>query len=145
MSQSYYSHKPDTEKRFQCRHIFTDGHRCGSASLRSEEFCYFHHNSRKPVPNRELHTRALHREVFDIPNPEDRSAIQHSLGEVLQRIACNDIDPRRAGLLLYGLQIAALILPPQIPAAQPTPAVEEIEIDPTYGPLAPRQEMEAVQ
>jgi hypothetical protein len=43
--------------------------------------------------------------------PEDRSAIQLAIGEVLRRIASNDIDPHRAGLLLYGLQIASLNLP----------------------------------
>src|SRR5258708_40196450 len=46
------------------------------------------------------------------PLPEDRSAIQRSIGEVLLRIARNEIDPKRAGLLLYGLQIASLNLPP---------------------------------
>src|SRR5258708_38188956 len=39
----------NTPKRFQCRHIFTDGHRYGSACLRNEEFCYYHHTTRRPV------------------------------------------------------------------------------------------------
>ena len=53
------------------------------------------------------------RSSFDLPLPEDRSAIQASIGIILQRIATNDLDPRRAGLLLYGLQIASLNLPKQ--------------------------------
>ncbi len=36
-------------KRYQCRHIFTDGHRCGSPCLRHEDFCYYHHTTRRPV------------------------------------------------------------------------------------------------
>ena len=34
----------DNPKRYQCRHIFTDGHRCGSPCLRGEELCYY------PIP-----------------------------------------------------------------------------------------------
>jgi hypothetical protein len=38
---------------------------------------------------------------------EDRSAVQIVLTEVLRALAANQIDTKRAGLLLYGLQIAA--------------------------------------
>ena len=98
----------DAPKRYQCRHIFTDGHRCASPCLRQEEFCYSHHTTRRPVEN--PRQRRSRRSTFHLPLPEDRSAIQSSIGEVLQRIASNEIDPRRAGLLLYGLQIASLNL-----------------------------------
>ena len=37
-------------RQYQCRHIFTDGHRCGSICLRGEPFCYYHHTTRKPAP-----------------------------------------------------------------------------------------------
>src|SRR5579864_2827730 len=100
-------------EQFQCRHIFTDGRRCGSPAIRgpegTESFCYFHHNSRRPI--QDAPTRKRRQSRFTLPNPEDRSAIQQSIGEVLRRIASNEIDPRRAGLLLYGLQIASLNLP----------------------------------
>ncbi len=136
-------HQPDTPKRFQCRHIHTEGRRCGSASLRGEEFCYFHHTSRKPVAN--PRTRRSRQSTFDLPLPEDRGAIQLSIGEVLRRIAANAIDPRRAGLLLYGLQIAALNLPPHKPSRtrheQESPVIEEIVTDPTHGPVAPAFEL----
>ena len=82
----------DTKKRYQCRHIFTDGRRCGSACLRHEEFCYYHHTTRRPIDN--PRQRRSCRSAFNIPLPEDRSAIQHSIGEVLRRIASNEIDPR---------------------------------------------------
>ena len=81
----------ESKKRYQCRHIFTDGRRCGSACLRHEEFCYYHHTTRRPAEN--PHQRRTRRTTFDLPLPEDRSAIQHSIGEVLRRIASNDIDP----------------------------------------------------
>ncbi len=133
-------------KQYQCRHIFTDGHRCASPCLRSQEFCYYHHTTRKPIANPKQ--RRSRRSTFHLPLPEDRSAIQASIGEVLQRIAANDIDPRRAGLLLYGLQIASLNLPKAQPATQrnsqtttPIQTVEEITIDTTFGVLAPRTEL----
>jgi hypothetical protein len=106
-------------KQYQCRHIFTDGHRCGSPCLRGEDLCYYHHTTRKPVADPQQ--RRGRRSAFDLPLPEDRSAIQHSIGEVLRRIASNDIDPRRAGLLLHGLQIASLNLPKPRPTATPGP------------------------
>jgi hypothetical protein len=142
-------------KHYQCRHIFTDGHRCASPCLRHEDFCYYHHTTRKPVANPQK--RRSRRTTFHLPLPEDRSAILQSIGEVLQRIAANDIDPRRAGLLLYGLQIANTVLPkePKEPATASrrytrsshdespiTPqTVEEITHDPTHGILAPRAEI----
>ena len=101
----------ETTKQYQCRHIFTDGHRCGSPCLRGEDLCYYHHTTRKPVVDPQQ--RRGRRSSFDLPLPEDRSAIQQSIGEVLRRIASNDIDSRRAGLLLYGLQIASTNLPRQ--------------------------------
>jgi hypothetical protein len=146
MQNAIIDNANETPKRYQCRHIFTDGHRCGSACLRNEEFCYYHHTTRMPAAN--PRTRRGRRSTFALPLPEDRSAIQASIGEVLQRIAANDIDPRRAGLLLYGLQIASLNLPkPQVatrhqrsssPAAE---VVEEIYTHPDLGILAPKAEV----
>ena len=126
--------------RYQCRHIFTDGHRCGSICLRGEPFCYYHHTTRKPAPRKSLGSHAS----FDLPLPEDRSAIQSAIGTIIQRIASNDLDPRRAGLLLYALQIASLNLPKQQPQRdEDAPEqVHEITTDPELGTLAPQTEIE---
>src|SRR5712672_3511511 len=136
-------HTTEQPKQYQCRHIFTDGRRCASPCLRQQEFCYYHHTTRRPVANPTQ--RRTRRSTFHLPLPEDRSAIQASIGEVLQRIAANDIDPRRAGLLLYGLQIASLNLPkPQRETSLATAipeTVEEITIDSELGVVAPRAEL----
>jgi len=144
-----------TQKRFQCRHIFTDGHRCGSPVLlletpnpaqpeqTHEDFCYYHHTTRRPAPR----VLALARPgdgpaqtAFALPLPEDRSAIQAAIGSVLAHIAANTLDPRRAGLLLYGLQIAALNLPPRdryLDRYEEIPeSVTAIVTHPTHGPIA---------
>ena len=131
-------------KRYQCRHIFTDGHRCGSPCLRHEDFCYYHHTTRRPV--QDPRQRPARTALFDLPMPEDRAAIQLSIGEVLRRIARNEIDPRRAGLLLYGLQIASTNLPRQTKPSRntrdeaPSTSIEDITTDPEQGLLAPQSE-----
>ena len=143
--------EPTPETRFRCRHIHVSGTRCGSPCLRREPFCYFHHTTRPPVTPAQVAARAARRADFALPMPEDRAAIQLSIGEVLQRIAANQLDPRRAGLLLYGLQIASLNLPRPQPAASRAEAeaeaaletVEEITVDPELGTLAPRADIEA--
>ena len=45
--------------------------------------------------------------AIEIPLLKDRSAIQHALTEVARAIANNNMDTKRAGLLLYSLQIAS--------------------------------------
>jgi hypothetical protein len=137
----------EAPKQYQCRHIFTDGRRCASPCLRKEEFCYYHHTTRRPVANPQQ--RRGRRSAFHLPlpDPNDRSGIQIAIGEVLQRIAANEIDPRRAGLLLYGLQIASLNLGKTQPATRTSDeretveTVEEITIDPALGILAPQAEI----
>ncbi|ADW68891.1 hypothetical protein AciX9_1845 [Granulicella tundricola MP5ACTX9] len=136
--------------RYQCRHIHTDGRRCGSPTLRHEHFCYYHHTTRKPIPRADLEARYADQNrcaPFDLPIPEDRAAIQLAIGEILRRIAANQLDNRRAGLLLYGLQIAATNLPPQRqPATEPKAErelVEDTVQDPTHGTLAPEAEYAA--
>jgi len=140
--------KPD---RKQCRHILTSGHRCQSPCLKSaatgdEPFCYYHHTTRHPVTG--LKTRRARQSTFELPLIEDRSAIQAAINEILSRIASNDLDPRRAGLLLYGLQIASLNQSAQEAANRPrnssryasedhTHTVLEITEDPEFGLLAP--------
>ncbi len=146
--------------RFQCRHIFTDGHRCGSPCLRNEQLCYFHHTTRRP-PAPSPHPRRR-RAAFDLPLLEDRSAVQAALNQILGRLAANTLDPRRAGLLLYGLQIAGANLPQtarqpsaprstpswrqarslNAPAPRPELTVEEITSDPALGTLAPPAPLE---
>jgi hypothetical protein len=126
----------EEESSFQCRHIHVDGRRCGSPCLRNELFCYYHHTTRKPIAPNDLATRKARSVHFDLPNPDERSSIQSAIGEVLQRIAANEIDVKRAGLLLYGLQIASLNLPKANATARLEDPVEEITIDPTYGALA---------
>ncbi len=138
----------DEPTRLQCRHIKPDGIRCGSPSLRNESFCYYHHTARRPGPRQPQVLTAADRKcsTFNLPSPADlneRPGVQLAIALILHKIANNEIDPRRAGLLLYGLQIASGNLKQERPDkkyVQPEP-VEEITEDPTHGPLAPEGEV----
>ena len=86
-----------------CRHIMPNGTRCHSPLLRGTPYCYFHTR---------LHRIATEKtqgkeEPISIPVLEDRSAIQVALAQILNGLASSKLDPRRAGLFLYGLQIAS--------------------------------------
>ena len=146
---------PDTTKSFQCRHIHTTGRRCGSPSLRGEHLCYFHDTSRRPGAKADAEAIAagypIKLPVLHFDSFEDRPSVQHCLLEVMNRIACGAIDLKLAGILLYGLQIAANNLPPEPRPARAAPnhetqplepvSVEDITHDPDYGRLAPIAEM----
>ena len=83
-----------------CTHIQVTGVRCGSPPLRGEQFCYFHQRMVRGVatpPNARLHP---------IAQIESEEAIQASLMEVINALARNTIDLKRAELLLRALHIA---------------------------------------
>jgi hypothetical protein len=101
------------ENRVLCSHTLPDtktrpAHRCGSPALRGESFCFYHHPTRAVIRN--PHARRAHRTTrknFTIPAPTCHADIQRSLSELARRIAANQIDLKRANLLLTALQIVA--------------------------------------
>lgn len=110
-----------------CRQIRSNGARCGSPALRGKAFCYWHFNSlrrhtaAKPVPTEAAiltprdNTREpqlVHQPIaapltLDLPPLEDREAIQLAVSMLCAALARNEIEPRRAALLRYGLQVAS--------------------------------------
>jgi hypothetical protein len=130
-------------KRYLCRHIFTDGHRCGSYALRSQNFCYYHQTHRTPVlANVRRRQPQSGFDLTRLDGLDNATAIQLALSEVLGRIAANAIDSKTAWLLLYGLQVAAGNLRRSRPNPDPLP--EAIVEDATHGQLAEPEEGRAV-
>ncbi len=84
-------------KPARCEHIKTNGTRCDSPALRGRRLCYFHYNCRLP-------------QIQLVPILEDGTAIQLGLLEIIRALLDERIDTKRAGLVLYALQIAALNL-----------------------------------
>jgi hypothetical protein len=103
-----------------CRHIKTNGARCGSPAMTNHAFCYFHRNlaSRhprlpEPIPTI-IHPHNPTREfqiatepILNLPPLEDRESIQLAASMIIGALARNTLDTKRAGTLLYGLQVAS--------------------------------------
>src|SRR5208337_4756857 len=90
-----------------CRHIKEDGFFCQGAPLRGREYCRFHLRAlgRRIRMARERARREPHRLV--LPILEDMNAVHVALMQVLDAVAADQLDDKRAGLLLYGLQQAS--------------------------------------
>ncbi len=94
----------------ECRHIFTSGKKCQSPAIQHQNFCYFHQNTRKrPSPASEPYDpyTAPQDTAHHLTPLDDADAIQLALSDVVLALAANRIDPRRARILIYGLQVAA--------------------------------------
>jgi hypothetical protein len=96
--------KPPKQEAFRnvraCQHIKVTGVPCGGPPMRGEQFCYFHQRMLRGVktpPNVRIHPVAL---------IEDEESIQASLMEIINALARNHIDLRRADLMLKALWIA---------------------------------------
>ncbi len=79
----------------------TSGKKCEAPVLKGEHFCYYHtrlHSAAKKITPSDS---------IEIPVIEDRCSLQLVLAQVLKALVNNNIDRHRAGLLLYGLQIAS--------------------------------------
>lgn len=85
-----------------CTHRFADHHRCGSPALRGEQHCYYHHPNRRPVAN-PYERRA--RRGFHLTPPDSPQTLQLALGQIVQRLAANQLDVHRAGQIIYTLQL----------------------------------------
>lgn len=88
-----------------CHHVHPTSKRCGSPALRGEQFCFYHHPTRRPP------TRVPSRKPFDVDAITDPEALQIALSEVIRRLADNTLDLKRASLLLTTLQMAKANLP----------------------------------
>jgi hypothetical protein len=95
----------DTTNRTRCTHNKSRGGRCGSPALRGGNLCYFHSEQRGSV-DQIRERKARHRSIT-LSSIRTREEIQRAIEAVMQAIAGAEIDSRRAGLLLYSLQIAA--------------------------------------
>src|ERR1700679_3334888 len=115
-----------TSKRYICRHIHTAGNRCGSPALNGEEFCYFHHTTRRG-PRPADHDYLCPNSAFDLPSLEDRPSIQLAIAVVARRIALNQIDLKRGRLLLYAFRIASTNLPKAPHTAERDEEIEQVE------------------
>lgn len=114
-----------------CRHIRVNGERCSAPALTHQIFCYYHVELERRHRRRSRHVEddpaILHPmslqdgtqrdPIFaepsdpplqlDLPPLEDRHSIQVALSMVITALAEGRIDPKRAAMLFYGLQVAS--------------------------------------
>lgn len=89
-----------------CRHIKEDGRFCGSAALKDRDRCYFHLRAQGQRLRAAQQASRGAPAVIDLPLLEDAYAIQTGLQRVLEAVAADRLEFKRAKLLLYGLQLA---------------------------------------
>jgi hypothetical protein len=88
----------------QCRHVKTDGARCGCPAVRAHHFCHWHAQMRA---HERRHSSAEARALpLQLPPLEDAHSIQLALMEVGRALLEDRISDKKAGLLLYMLQTA---------------------------------------
>jgi hypothetical protein len=112
---------PNQEILGFCSHIFAasataPAHSCGSPALRGQSFCYYHHPARPHVLSRDerrarVRSHRIARQSITLPIPTTRAELLGSLSKLLSLIAANQIDHRRAGILLRALNAAGKHLP----------------------------------
>jgi len=80
----------------RCQHVKADGTRCGSPALTQRPYCYAHAQMLRPA-----------QPLGPLPALEDANGIQCALMQVADALVRDQIDYKRAALLLYALQIAS--------------------------------------
>jgi hypothetical protein len=107
------------------------GKKCHSPALRSKSYCYYHNNlHRLSDPS----SRAA--KELPVAAIEDTRGIQIALTQVLGALNSPHMDTRRAGLLLYGLNLASH-LASRVAAPEPTECVRDLPSGNETEPLAP--------
>ena len=109
----------------RCQHIKTNGTQCGSPALREGKFCYHHRECR---PER-VTVKGANGKVSKILVPvfEDAHSIQTMVRQVVMLMLEDKIDDKKAGRVLYALQIASANLK-RMEAEKPRPA--QVVVDP---------------
>lgn len=89
-----------------CQHIKMNGDRCGAPALRDRKFCRFHHCC--GAVEVDVSTSAtVPAAPFFLPVLEDAASIQLAITQVCEHLLHRRLDPKKAGVLLYAMQVAS--------------------------------------
>jgi len=110
----------------RCQHIKVNGTQCGSPARRNERYCHFH---RENQPERVRVAGEDGKASVEVLMPvlEDAQSIQSVVRQVAMLILGGKIDNKKAGLMLYALQIASSNLK-RMEVEKPRPA--QVVVDP---------------
>ena len=88
-----------------CRHIKTNGRRCGSPALTTSAFCHFHQKARRSrMRTLSAGTGLSTNVVHPLRNAQ---SMQQAISMVLNGLASGRIHPKVANRMLHALSIAA--------------------------------------
>jgi hypothetical protein len=90
----------------QCQYIRTNGSQCGSPALRNQSLCYYHDRQR-PIAKTFPGPAQFPPAPFFLPLLEDFSSIQRGLSKVCEHLLQRRLDPKKAGVLIYAMQLAS--------------------------------------
>ena len=139
MPNTYAEMYREPSKPHQCVHSSEeDGTRCRAIAMHNEMMCY-HHRPDIILP-------VLENDPFLLENLDTREAIQHALGQIAARLACNHMDFERARLLLQTINAAMRNLPPHLrprtalsTESAPTTVFQAQRPEPHAGPVIPTE------
>ena len=90
-----------------CNHLYDDGNHCGSAAVTGRDYCCYHLRYRgRLMRMAQARARGQHFHL-DLPPLENMHAVQSALTQVVEALAADMIDPKRAQLILSALRMAA--------------------------------------
>ena len=89
----------------RCERTKIDGTPCGSPALPTSSFCFFHDRFREQHIT--LNQKPSGPAAMVLPVFEDAASIQIALWEVTRFLLTDQIDHKKAGLVLYALQTAS--------------------------------------
>jgi hypothetical protein len=116
-----------------CSHFKSDGVKCDAPALRNQTLCYFHYRWPKRQQRRVQlggPVGANNNTGIEFPTLESYEDIQVGIMEVLQAIVDDRVSTKRAGLMLYALQIASgNMRMKEKPGLSSRKAVTEIELE----------------
>ena len=88
-------------------HLYDDGNHCGSAAVTGRDYCCYHLRYRgRLMRMAQARARGQHFHL-DLPPLENMHAVQSALTQVVEALAADMIDPKRAQLILSALRMAA--------------------------------------
>jgi hypothetical protein len=99
-----------SNQKKHCSHVLSNGQICKAVPMRDSSYCYWHHKARARRRRSERIGGPISMEAntgLDLPLLEDANAIQVAIQEIMHAILDRRIDAKRAGLLLYSLQLAS--------------------------------------
>ena len=89
-----------------CQQIKLDGEPCRSAALRGKKFCYYHLHS-GPPPKDVSNPGVIPQVQFHLPLLDDATSIQATISLVCEHLLHRRLEPKKAGILLYAMQVAS--------------------------------------